>query len=159
MPLPVADPLHPGFDDRLAEHPMPPPGLDFYNARRQLWLTPRPGRSHHLSPPPSPRADLEDLLRAEEALYTDSRWNKGIGKVWARLSKGAHLKYRLPLELVVCFRSKNRYSSLNAAQIKIVHASWVRDDTWPIGMQAPEPDDELPDGSITQTGPECKQRS
>jgi hypothetical protein len=100
MPLPGAGP--PGLDDRLAEQPMPPPGPDFYNARRQLWLAPRPGGSQPFSSLPAPRADLEGLLRTEEALYTDSRWNKGIGKVWTRLSKGAHLKYRLPMDLVVC---------------------------------------------------------
>jgi hypothetical protein len=30
-------------------------------------------------------------------------------------------------------------------KIKIVHAAWLRDDTWPPGGVAPEPDDEAPD--------------
>ncbi|KAF7775927.1 hypothetical protein Agabi119p4_4320 [Agaricus bisporus var. burnettii] len=135
MPLSVDALPQPGLDDRLAEHPMPPAGPDFYNARRQLWLTPPQGRSHIISPTPSFSADLEDLLQADEALHANSCWNKGIGRVWARLSKGVRLKNRLPLGFV----------------IKIVHASWVRNDTWPRGMRAPESDDELPAASVTQT--------
>jgi hypothetical protein len=30
-------------------------------------------------------------------------------------------------------------------QIKIIHAAWLRDQTWPAGAIAPEPDDEMPD--------------
>ncbi len=42
--------------------------------------------------------------------------------------------------------AKNRYThkSFVSFKIKAVHASWVRDETWPANMRAPEPDDELP---------------
>lgn len=110
MPLSVDALPQPGLDDRLAEHPMPSAGPDFYNARRQLWLTPPQGRSHILSPPPSFSADLEDFLQADEALHANSCWNKVIDRVWARLSKGVRLKNRLPLGFVVCFCSINRHA-------------------------------------------------
>lgn len=31
-------------------------------------------------------------------------------------------------------------------KIKIIHAAWLRDRTWPAGAVAPEPDDVLPNG-------------
>lgn len=34
---------------------------------------------------------------------------------------------------------------MHAVKIKIVHAAWLRDDTWPSGALAPESDDILLD--------------
>ena len=42
---------------------------------------------------------------------------------------------------------KNR--SITASKIKIVHAAWIRDHTWPVGLEAPEPDDVAPPGDDT----------
>lgn len=145
---------HATFDDLVGSYRMPPPGPDFYRARRQLWLTPRADRSLNISTPEAistSRASLEDVLRKPEAVYSDSCWKRGIGRVWKGLSKGEHLKHRLPLSVIVRpAPSKNRWQSFNSPKIKVVHASWVRDDTWPAGLRAPEPDDELPDELLNE---------
>ncbi|KAG5341946.1 hypothetical protein J132_06040 [Termitomyces sp. J132] len=115
------------FDDILDSSPLPPPGPDFYTARRALWLTPRPSIS--ASPGPSAsRQRLEQLLSAPNAAEGDYAWNHGVKKVWESLDAGGKLKKRLPLSLI----------------IKIIYAAWLRNDTWPTGAVAPEPDDVLP---------------
>lgn len=144
------------FDDLVASYRMPPPGPEYYRARRQLWLTPRPdksrntSRSQHVS---TSRTKLEKTLQTPGAVYSDSSWRSGIEKVWKGLSRGECLKYRLPLSLIVCplsLLSADANESSFFIKIKVVHASWVRDETWPMGMQAPEPDDELPDDHLPE---------
>ncbi|KAK7054218.1 hypothetical protein R3P38DRAFT_3343690 [Favolaschia claudopus] len=100
-------------------------GVDFYNARRAKWLTPTvPPRAPE---PSSSRRKLEQVLSAPDALTSDEVWFGSVEKIWKGLGAGGRLKRRLPMRLV----------------IKIVHLSWMRDQTWPSGEVAPEPDDEL----------------
>jgi len=116
-------------NDILAASELPPPGPDHYAARRKLWLTPR--HAVVSSPPESStsRQRLEKLLSSPGAAESDDVWDNGIEKVWKGLNAGGRFKRRLPMALI----------------IKIVHAAWLRDDTWPPGGVAPEPDDVAPD--------------
>ncbi|KAF5363420.1 hypothetical protein D9756_000385 [Leucocoprinus leucothites] len=122
---------HATFDDLVASYRMPPPGPNYFRARRQLWLTPRSDRGQKIkqSPVSSAQKRLVEILQAPEAVYSDSCWRNGIEKAWKGLSKGERLRHRLPLSLT----------------IKVLQASWIRDDTWPAGMRAPESDDEVPE--------------
>ncbi|KAJ3722402.1 hypothetical protein C8R42DRAFT_554645, partial [Lentinula raphanica] len=106
---------------------LPPPGPSYYVARRALWLRcpPDTNATARESSPSVSRNKLENLLSTPAAIYDDEIWESGIHKVWKGLSAGASLKRRLPLNLV----------------IKIIHCAWVRDETWPAGAVAPEPDD------------------
>lgn len=114
------------FDDLLASLQMPPPGFEYFRARRGLWLTPRFSKTSK-SDISSAHEQLVEILRTPEAVFSDSCWRNGIEKVWNGLSKGARLKHGLPLDLA----------------IKVVQASWIQDDTWPAGLQAPESDDDV----------------
>lgn len=91
------------FDDLVASYQMPPPGPEFFWARRQLWLTPRSDRTRNPRPSQVSTAlkKLDDLLRDPEAIYSDSCWKNGIERVWKGLSKGERLKHRLPMSLAV----------------------------------------------------------
>ncbi|KAJ7284002.1 hypothetical protein C8J57DRAFT_1498987 [Mycena rebaudengoi] len=103
-------------------------GPEFYQARRARWLAPNPElppRPHEHS---SSRRKLEQVLSAPDAVNNDDVWFGSIEKIWKGLGAGGRLKRRLPMYLV----------------IKIIHSAWLRDDTWPPGAVAPEPDDELP---------------
>ncbi|KAJ7490437.1 hypothetical protein B0H11DRAFT_1625793, partial [Mycena galericulata] len=101
-------------------------GVEFYNARRAQWLTPTvPPRA---AEPSSSRRKLEQVLSSPDAVSDDAVWSGSVEKIWKGLSAGGRLKRRLPMKLV----------------IKIIHAAWLRDQTWPMGAIAPEPDDELP---------------
>ncbi|KAG6903471.1 hypothetical protein C0995_005494 [Termitomyces sp. Mi166 len=129
MLLPDRSPVQ-SFDDLLDSSQLPPPGPELYAARRALWLTPRPNPRTSLSGSHSAsRQRLEQLLSAPNAAEGDYAWNHGVKKVWESLDAGGKLKKRLPLSLI----------------IKIIYAAWLRDDTWPAGAVAPEPDDVLPD--------------
>ncbi|KIK67955.1 hypothetical protein GYMLUDRAFT_145114, partial [Collybiopsis luxurians FD-317 M1] len=96
---------------------------------RALWLknSTQDSDTPRQSPPSTSRYKLENLLNSPDAIYNDQVWEGGIKKVWKGLSGGASLKRRLPMGLV----------------IKIIHCAWVRDETWPVGAAAPEPDDVL----------------
>ncbi|RDB22551.1 hypothetical protein Hypma_010013 [Hypsizygus marmoreus] len=127
------------FDDILAAADLPPPGPEFYAARRKLWLTPRSDVQPRASPQgqSTSRQRLEQLLSTPNAVQNDYVWNNGVEKVYKNLSAGGRLKRRLPMALI----------------IKILHAAWLRDDTWPVGAVAPEPDDALPDEQLTPPVP------
>ncbi|KAF7355471.1 hypothetical protein MSAN_01463900 [Mycena sanguinolenta] len=121
-------------------------GVEFYNARRAQWLTPP-------VPPPtrppgaessSSRRKLEQVLSAPDALTSDDVWFGSVEKIWKGLGAGGRLKRRLPMRLVVCRPLSPSAVMVNWVQIKIIHASWLRDETWPANQVAPEPDDELP---------------
>ncbi|KAF9076836.1 hypothetical protein BDP27DRAFT_1209877 [Rhodocollybia butyracea] len=113
---------------------LPPPGPSYYAARRALWLnSPDKAISRQL-PTSTSRHKLENLLNDPDAPYNDAIWEGGIHKVWKGLSAGASLKRRLPLNLL----------------IKIIHCAWVRDETWPAGAVAPEPDDVLDESEQTK---------
>ncbi|KAJ3576179.1 hypothetical protein NP233_g609 [Leucocoprinus birnbaumii] len=115
---------------------MPPPGPKYFEARRQLWLMPRPDRDRKKarSPESSAYKKLVEILQMPDAVYSDSCWKRGVERAWKGLSKGERLKHRLPLGLA----------------IKVLHASWVRDDTWPAGMRVPETDNEGQDEPISE---------
>ncbi|KAF5387726.1 hypothetical protein D9615_000552 [Tricholomella constricta] len=116
------------FDDILAATDLPPPGPDYYAARRTLWLAPRPSVQHAPVVPSTSRQRLEHLLSLSPHPEDEYVWNNGLAKVWKTLDAGGRLKRRLPMALI----------------IRVIHAAWVRDDTWPAGAVAPEPDDVLP---------------
>ncbi|KAJ3932531.1 MAG: hypothetical protein NXY57DRAFT_894009 [Lentinula lateritia] len=113
------------FQHILEASELPPPGPLYYAARRALWLKSPDNNTPRQISPSASRHKLENLLDTSDAIYSDAVWEGGIHKVWKGLSGGASLKRRLPMNLV----------------IKIVHCAWVRDETWPTGGVAPEPDD------------------
>jgi hypothetical protein len=82
---------------------LPPPGPEYYTARRRLWLkpswnsTPRPRPRHSNS-----RQKLEAILNQTNVLYDDSAWKK-LDKVWKNLSNGTRLSENLPMNFIVCF--------------------------------------------------------
>ncbi|KAF8076572.1 hypothetical protein FPV67DRAFT_1393301, partial [Lyophyllum atratum] len=117
------------FDDILAAANLPPPGPDLYAARRSLWLAQRPSTRPTSVVPSTSQQRLQHILSPPNAVDDDDVWNNGVAKVWHTLSAGGRLKRRLPMALI----------------IKVIHAAWLRDDTWPAGAVAPEPDDILPD--------------
>ncbi|KAJ7498741.1 hypothetical protein FB451DRAFT_1014494 [Mycena latifolia] len=107
--------------------PAPTDGPDYYIQRRARWLTPTvPPRPPE---PSSSRRKLEQVLSSPDALTSDDVWFGSVEKIWKGLGAGGRLKRRLPMKLV----------------IKIIHSAWLRDQTWPAGTAAPEPDDELLD--------------
>ncbi|CAA7260041.1 unnamed protein product [Cyclocybe aegerita] len=116
------------FDDILAAADLPPPGPDFFHARRALWLTPRVPLAQR--PPSSARDKLQETLSHPHAVHSDAVWNNGLEKVWRGLASGGRLKNRLPMSLI----------------IKIIYAAWLRDKTWPVGMEAPDSDQEQQQG-------------
>ncbi|KAF8663426.1 hypothetical protein AX16_000996 [Volvariella volvacea WC 439] len=124
---PVSSP-HIALDDVIAQSNMPPPGPDFFAARRALWLTPRAPvqRPNPPSEALSSRQRLEEVLSAPDAVYNDQIWKLGVDRVWTSLAAGGRLKQRLPLRVL----------------IKIIFAAWIRDQTWPTGATVPESDGE-----------------
>ncbi|PPQ65936.1 hypothetical protein CVT26_010698 [Gymnopilus dilepis] len=123
----------PSFDEILQSSSLPSPGPEYYEARRRLWLTPK-GPPRPPSQPSSSRRRLEDLFNQPGAVHSQEVWSSGLEKVWRGLSSGGRPKSNLPLPIV----------------IKIIHAAWLRDRTWPPGMEAPDSDDEQPaQGSAT----------
>ncbi|KLO08435.1 hypothetical protein SCHPADRAFT_835333 [Schizopora paradoxa] len=99
---------------------MPEPGLDYFYARRVLWLLPPPIEPRPVSPSPS-RIKLEALLNQPGAVESEEVWKAGLKNVWKGLVGGNQLRKRLPLSIV----------------LKILQAGWLRDGTWPEGMVAP----------------------
>jgi hypothetical protein len=95
------------FDDLVASYRMPPPGPDYFRARRQLWLTPRSDRVRKSSQSHTSTIQnkMLEVLQAPDAVCSDYCWKSGIEKVWKGLSKGERLKHRLPLSLAVCYPS------------------------------------------------------
>jgi hypothetical protein len=66
------------------------------------------------------------------------RPRKGLERAFLRCTAQLHTAFE--------YRCKSLTSSLrilfHSIKVKIIHASWVRDKTWPVGMQAPESDEE-----------------
>ncbi|KAJ7590899.1 hypothetical protein C8J56DRAFT_546228 [Mycena floridula] len=117
----ATNPTTKSFESRLAESDLPPPGPSHYAARRALWLA--APVTPPQSPPNSPsnsRQRLELLLSSPGAVNNDEIWKSGVEKVWRGLNAGQRLKRTLPLNLV----------------IKILHFAWIRDSTWPVGLEA-----------------------
>lgn len=94
--------------DALVEHVartrgMPEPGLDYFYARRVLWLLPPPIEPRPVSPSPS-RIKLEALLNQPGAVESEEVWKAGLKNVWKGLVGGNQLRKRLPLSIVVRIR-------------------------------------------------------
>lgn len=153
--LPVTIPQPPDtFDSILASSNLPPPGPDHYVARRALWLTPRFPASPRSPEPSTSRKRLEKVLSSPNAVESNAAWKNGIEDVWKGLSSGGRLKRRLPMSLIVCAATHTMIIAVQGSpppKIKVTHAAWIRDQTWPMGAVAPEPDDILFDGETPST--------
>jgi len=105
------------FDHLLISTELPSPGPAYYEARRKLWLTPRPQRVA-LAPKPNPnrRRKIERLLTPSKAINSFQYWEK-IADLWKGVCTGRKFAERMPLRLMVA----------------VVHATWVQDETWPNG--------------------------
>ena len=79
---------------------MPQTGMEYYNARRALWLDPPPIPPTPASPSPS-RVKLEALLNQPGAVESEEVWRAGLKNVWKGLVGGNQLRKRLPLSIVV----------------------------------------------------------
>lgn len=79
---------------------LPPPGPEYYETRRVLWLTARNGAPRPRSPSSS-RAKLEDLLSRPDAVTSETVWEAGVKSVWKGLLNGGKLRRTLPLWVVV----------------------------------------------------------
>ncbi|KDR83947.1 hypothetical protein GALMADRAFT_236456 [Galerina marginata CBS 339.88] len=112
------------FDEILHFSSLPRPGPEYYEARRRLWLTPRV--TPRPSSPSSSRQKLEEIFSQPGAVHSQETWNHNLEKAWKGLSSGGKLNYNLPMVIA----------------IKIIHAAWLRDRTWPVGLEAPVTDDE-----------------
>jgi hypothetical protein len=136
--------LHQTFEQVLQHADLPEPGPDYYEARRRLWLT--PSRDLPLRRAPSlAQRKLEDMLNQSNAIHSIEVWSNGLERVWQGLCSGGKLKSHLPMNLIVCDHHLLRPLMLFTHllhKIKIIHASWLRDGTWPAGMEAPSSDDQ-----------------
>lgn len=74
--------------------------MEYYNARRALWLDPPPIPPTPASPSPS-RVKLEALLNQPGAVESEEVWRAGLKNVWKGLVGGNQLRKRLPLSIVV----------------------------------------------------------
>ncbi|KAF8897708.1 hypothetical protein BD779DRAFT_1667638 [Infundibulicybe gibba] len=137
------------FEDVMATSVLPPPGPAYYAARRELWLKPRSPKQLDRQPEHSTsRQRLEKLLNSPGAVENDDIWDDSIEKIWKGLSAGGRLKRRLPMALIVrpphCISTSLIPIKIVVDQIKIIHAAWIHDDTWPVGTVVPDSDDTLP---------------
>jgi len=77
------------------------PGVSYFNARRELWLS---GKKK--IPRPDEIVDsitrLDEMVRDPRALRSDRVWEAGLGRISKRLIEGGRLKYNLPMHLLVC---------------------------------------------------------
>ncbi|KAF8351578.1 hypothetical protein F5887DRAFT_1069270 [Amanita rubescens] len=106
---------HTDFDQLLASVEMPQEGPAFYEARRQLWLTPRPARTTALAPKPSSRTavkEVEAYLGTPGIAESDDGW-RVIRGLWNGICSGRSLSDRIPLQ----------------SMITIVRAAWIQDET------------------------------
>ncbi|KAH9482575.1 hypothetical protein JR316_0004675 [Psilocybe cubensis] len=116
----------PSFDEILQSSSLPSPGPDYYAARREIWLTSRPHITHRPPPPSNSRKKLEEVFSRPGAVYNEDIWANGLDKVWKGLSSGGKLRVSLPMGLI----------------IQIIHAGWLRDKTWPAGLEVKDSGDE-----------------
>ncbi|KAI0050198.1 hypothetical protein FA95DRAFT_1460529, partial [Auriscalpium vulgare] len=101
------------FTQLLEAAQLPPPGPEYFAARRALWRT----RTVPPKDPTPATVKLEALLEQPGALESDQIWSAGLNKIWRGLVGGGRLKNLLPLRTV----------------IKILFAGWRKDGTWPEG--------------------------
>ncbi|KIL70183.1 hypothetical protein M378DRAFT_156252 [Amanita muscaria Koide BX008] len=106
------------FDQLLAAENLPPPGPAYYEARRQLWLTPHPQRTA-VAPRTNfcRRRKLEKLVVVPEQQKDSDQYCETIRGLWKAICSSKRFNDRVPLRLM----------------ISIVHATWQQDETWPKG--------------------------
>ncbi|KAF4575081.1 hypothetical protein EYR36_006437 [Pleurotus pulmonarius] len=145
------------FDERLNSYILPQPGPEYYAARRALWLS-RPEQAQiQQEQPYMPHSvgtqKLAKALNSPGAVQDDRLWRQSLNKIWKGFSSGASLVERLPMRVVVRSRRISQiitgFTDICVLQVRIIHAAWLRDSTWPANAQAPEPDDELPPDADT----------
>ncbi|KAL1738647.1 hypothetical protein HDZ31DRAFT_50660 [Schizophyllum fasciatum] len=137
------------FDELLGLTPMPPPGPEFFAARRALWIsdwkkTESKSRTPS-TPPSSARQRLEQQTASPDVIYNDQVWAAHLQKIWKSLAAGDRFKYPMPLRIVV----------------RIAQASWLRDNIWPPGMVVASSSDEeleapaftFAEGTMQASGP------
>ncbi|EIN10907.1 hypothetical protein PUNSTDRAFT_119749 [Punctularia strigosozonata HHB-11173 SS5] len=108
-------------------------GVEYFAARRAMWLTPSAGPRNPATPrslTPEARQRLHAL--ADQILAGDDEderlWkSSGLMTVWRGIVEGSRLKQTIPLGLLV----------------KILRAGWIRDGTWPRHLQPTQSDDDL----------------
>lgn len=92
------------FEDLLATADLPPPGQEYYAARRALWLQAPPNYTSKPRVPESEesptRRRLHTLLNGPDPAHSDRMW-AGVAKVWSGLNDGSRLKKPLPLPMLV----------------------------------------------------------
>jgi len=92
------------FEDLVATADLPPPGQEYYAARRALWLqipSNRTSMSTEQDTDLSPtRQRLQTLLNGPDPPNSDRVWS-GVAKVWRGLNDGSRLKKPLPLPMLV----------------------------------------------------------
>ncbi|KZV97304.1 hypothetical protein EXIGLDRAFT_764594 [Exidia glandulosa HHB12029] len=100
--------------------PLPPPGPEHFAARRAAWLEIPPDKDPRTPTSASrERARIEQLLR--QGKVTDETW-RALKSLHTSLMGGSKLKSGLAMADVV----------------KLLHAGWQRDGTWPPGAEATE---------------------
>ncbi|PPQ77687.1 hypothetical protein CVT25_011122 [Psilocybe cyanescens] len=129
------------FEEILHSSSLPTPGPDYYVARRKIWLTKRPEITRAPPPPSNSRKKLEEVFSRPGAVHNQEIWDNGLDKVWKGLSSGGKLRVSLPMVLI----------------IQIIHAGWLRDKTWPAGLEVRDSGDEqqadgAPSIEATSTG-------
>ncbi|KAF8524612.1 hypothetical protein BU17DRAFT_42577 [Hysterangium stoloniferum] len=117
MPTPLSSTNVSGF----------PPGPEYYEERRRMWL----GSPDFESGPGSilqrrsevstQRTKLETLLARRSGGADEEAWHSGVKSVYEGLMSGGRLKRRLPLNTV----------------IKVLKAGWMHDGTWPDSLPDP----------------------
>ncbi|KAF8742455.1 hypothetical protein AX14_004321 [Amanita brunnescens Koide BX004] len=112
----------------LASEHLPPEGPALYEARRRLWLTPRPART---APAPSPSSErrqrLDTYLATPGIAESDDGW-KIVRGLWKGICSGKRLSDRISLR----------------SMITIVQAAWIQDETWPKGAIVQSSDESTP---------------
>lgn len=104
------------FDQLLASEHLPPGGPALYEARRQLWLTPRPTRTTpNPNSNPERRQRLETYLATPGVAESDDEWRVVRG-LWKGICSGKRLSDRIPLRSMVRNQTSSAIYYNNAIQ-------------------------------------------
>jgi len=125
---------HPGSFNFVENHSLPPPGPEHYHARREIWRT-APIKASTEHPPteesatPTPTEKISAMIASASSIASEDLWNRGLRTLSQGLLEGHRLRKPLGMDVV----------------IKILHATWLRDGTWPSAtINPPFSDDEMP---------------